>query len=459
MFKAQVQFQTCRYQGQPALSMNITPEQFSEEANAAVHRDDDPLTGLKNGSYLIQRLDDTAQHALAGGHDAQLFYIRLDQYEDLLATHGQEATNGLIRLIAERLDKAFYDPHLVCRFEDDSFAIIFRHPNTDESLKVARKLARQIAGLKLQHAQTTVSTSASVGVVSITDSAPPASELLHRARKAADELTDGNGCVLYQPPATLHPQNDSEAVKRVLTAISDRRLKLMFQPIVPLEADTETHNYEVLVRLLDENGETLAPNFFLTSIEQSDVMVKMDRWVLEHGLQQLREENDKGTQNRLFINLAGRSLHSNSLLTWFQSQLKELQVPPDQIVFQLSESDAAASLAQARRFSELASKLGCRFCLKHFGSSPNSQHVLRQLQIDYVKLDGAYIQDLESGDITVEQLHSQLLVAIERGATIIAPLVENTRVISKLFRCGIQLIQGYYLQPPRENMDYDYFQG
>lgn len=454
-FPAQVQFQTCRYKGQLCLSINIRPEHDLPDDPA--HRDADPQTGLKNGTYLMQRLDETAQRALSGGHDAQLIYIRLDRFESIRAAYGQEAVQSLITLIAERLSRAFNEPHLVCRFEEDSFAILFRHPDGEETLKLARKLVRQIAALKSPHDQTTLSSTCSIGIVTINDSAPPASELLHRARKAADELSEGNGCALYRNPASLHPHQDEEAQKRILNAITECRLKMLFQPIVPLGDDEDTHDYEVLIRLLDNNDAALAPNIFMTSVEQSDVMVKMDRWVIERALQLLHDEVERGRRNRLFVNIAGRSLRSRSLAGWFAAQLTELKVPPELVVFQLSESDAAAELQAAKKFAGTVRELGCKLCLKHFGSSPNSQRVFEELPVDFLKLDGAFIQDLESGDLTIAQLEQQLRPALERGYVIIAPLVENTRVISKLFRCGVQLIQGYYLQPPREKMDYDYF--
>jgi EAL domain-containing protein (putative c-di-GMP-specific phosphodiesterase class I) len=97
--------------------------------------------------------------------------------------------------------------------------------------------------------------------------------------------------------------------------------------------------------------------------------------------------------------------------------------------------------------------------VKHFGSSPNSHRVFDEVEAKYLKLDGAYIQDLESGELSVPALQQLLIPALSRDRILIAPLVENSYVIGKLFRCGVQLIQGFYLQPPREKMDYDFFEG
>jgi len=455
-FSAEVQMQTCRFLGHISLSMTIHPDN-DLLIDSVAHRDEDPLTGLKNGTHLMQRLDETAQRALGGGHDAHLLYIRLDRYPELLAEQGPEAAQTLLKSIAARLDKAFGEQHLVCRFEDDSFVVLLQHADPDNTQKIGRKLFRQIGDLQVPYEQNSLSSTCSIGIVTINDSAPPASELIQRAHKAADQLVDGNGCILYHSRNPLHHQQDEDAVKRILHAITECRLKMLFQPVVSLGEEEDVHDYEVLIRMLDHNDTALTPNTFLTAVEQSDVMVKMDRWVLERSLQLLHEELEKGHRNRLFINIAGRTLRSRSLLTWFAGQLDELHVPPELIVFQISETDAATELEYAKRFADKVRSMECNLCIKHFGSSPNSHRVFDEVDAGYLKLDGAYIQDLESGDLTITALQQQLEPALNRGRILIAPLVENTRVISKLFRCGIQRIQGYYLQPPRETMDYDYF--
>lgn len=452
-FPAHVQFQTCRYDSHTCLSIGITPEQPQYRRS----KEDDALTGLKNAIYLVQRLDEAAQRALNGGNDTQLIYIRLDQYDAILAQQGQEAIDGLVTRIAEELSKYIQEPHLLCRFEEDSFAILFHHPSSEETLTLTRKLARQISTLQYQAGENAVSSTASIGLVSINDTAPPASEILHRARRAADSLPNGNGSALYHSPPPLHSQANDDAVRRILKAITECRLKLLYQPIVPLDEHDQTHYYEVLIRLLDDNDAPLPPNTFMTAVEQSDVMIKMDRWILERSMQELHEAG-QGQNSLLFINIAGRTLRSRSLLNWFAVQMRELDIAPAQIVFQISETDAAAEQEAALTFTKAVQTLGCGLCLKHFGSSPSSQRVVETLQPRFLKLDGAYVQDLASGELRVDELKDRLQPALDSGKTLIAPLVENNRVISKLFHCGVQLIQGYYLQSPQDKMEYDYFE-
>ncbi|TCK05853.1 EAL domain-containing protein [Marinobacterium mangrovicola] len=450
------ELQTNRYEGQLCLTLAVKSDYDLELAMGK--REEDPLTGLKNGTYLTQKLDETAQRALTGGHDSHLIYLRLNQYAQVTETQGQEAGETLLTAIAERLAKAFPAPHLPCRLEDDSFAILFAHSDTEATQTIGRKLCRQVTDLRVPFGQSAVSSSAAVGIVTINDNAPPASELLNRAHIAVNSLDDGKGCAVYRSPSSLHQHQDDDAIKRILDAISDCRLKMLFQPVVSLTEESEEHNYEVLIRLLDENNAPLAPNLFMTSVEQSDVMVKMDRWVVERSLQMLKDELDKGFRNRLFINIAGRSLQSKSLLSWVEHVISELDIPPQLVVFQISETDAASDIEQARVFTEKVHTLKCQICLKHFGSSPNSHRVFASIHADYIKLDAAYVQDLESGDMSIKEMQEQLQPVTAESRILIAPMVENNKIISKLFRCGIQLIQGYYLQPPREAMDYDYFE-
>lgn len=450
------ELQTNRYEGQLCLTLAVKSDY--DLALALGRHEEDPLTGLKNGTFLTQKLDETAQRALSGGHDSHLIYLRLNQFQEIGEKYGQEGNETLLTAIAERLAKAFPAPHLPCRLEDDSFAVLFAHADTEATQKIGRKLCRQVSDLRVPFGQGAISTSAAVGIVTINDNAPPASELLHRAHLAVGSLDDGKGCAVYRSQSTLRQHQDDNAIKRILDAISDCRLKMLFQPVVSLTEESEERNYEVLIRLLDENNAPLAPSLFMTSVEQSDVMVKMDRWVVERSLQMLRGELDKGFRNRLFINIAGRSLQCKSLPDWIAHVIGELEIPPQLVVFQISETDAASDLENAHRFAERIRALNCQLCLKHFGSSPNSQRVFSSLHADYIKLDASYIQDLESGDMSIKEMQAQLQPVVTEGRTLIAPMVENSKIISKLFRCGIQLIQGYYLQPPREAMDYDYFE-
>lgn len=296
----------------------------------------------------------------------------------------------------------------------------------------------------------------SIGIASITETAPPASEILNRARQAAERL-EGDGCALYHSPGKVTRSANQEAVKRILQAICEHRLRLLFQPMVALDDKVQQHCYEVLVRLQDENDAMLLPATFMAEVMQSDVLIKMDRWVVERAMLRLKEKGEEAQDNRLFLNLSGRSLSSQSLLNWFAAQIKELQIDPARLVIQVSETDAATRLEAAVHFAAMIRKLGCGLCLKHFGSSPSARRVVQELQPGFLKLDGTWVQDLAKGNLAIGELSALLEDPLAEGRTVIAPQVENSRVIARLFQCGVQMIQGYYLQQPEETMDYGYF--
>ena len=364
--------------------------------------------------------------------------------------------DGLLLRLARALQQKFRPPHLVCQPEAGSFAILFHHANSEATLQLGRKLAASLKKLEQQTPQGCLSTTVSIGITAITETAPPASEMLNRARQAAEEI-GGDGCALYHAPGRVTSSAKREAVKRILQAICDHRLKLLFQPMVALDDTSQRHCYEVLVRLQDENDAMLLPATFMTEVMQSDVMVRMDRWVLERAIQLLKEKGEEAQGNQLFLNLSGRSLSSQSLLSWFGAQIKELQIPPARIVIQVSETDAATRLEAAIHFATTIRTLGCGLCLKHFGSSPSARRVVQELQPDFLKLDGTWVQDLAKGKLTPGELSALLEEPLAEGRMVIAPQVENSRVIARLFQCGIRMIQGYYLQQPEETMDYGYF--
>lgn len=150
-------------------------------------------------------------------------------------------------------------------------------------------------------------------------------------------------------------------------------------------------------------------------------------------------------------------MRGDALLQWLDDRLRLSRVAADSLIFQISESDAAVNLMEVSQFVRGLQRLGCQTCLKHFGSSPNSEHVRRELNTAFIKLDGSHVQDLENRLLDLEALKAMLEPLKAQGKLIIAPLVESTRVISDLYAAGVHLIQGYYLQQPREQMDYDFF--
>ncbi len=447
------------YQGSHCLSVEVVT---SLEGSDPIFRDVHPLSGLRNQSAFLQALETASRNAHRGGQDRSLLLLSLDHLEVIRAEVGIEGIELILRDISAILKQQVSRAHLVGHLDDDSFTILMHNSDPDQAVELGNSLCHSISSHVSKVQQTSIHTTVSIGVVMINDSAPSPQQLLRRARLTADSLhhgnRPGNGVSLYQSEQALLPSIDTRMSKRLLNAIKLGRFRLLYQPVVPLRLDTQSQYYEVLLRLISDSERALSPNTFIAQAIDPEVLIELDRWVIATALEKLSETFSQGARIHLLINLSSPSLRSSELLSWLGDKLRLSRVPAEYLVFQISESDAAVDLMEVSSFTRALQQLNCQVCLKHFGSSPNSGHVGQELDTEFIKLDGSYIHDLEEHTLELNALSAILAPLQARNKLIIAPLVEQTRVISDLYTAGVHLIQGYYLQPPREQMDYDFFE-
>lgn len=457
-FVASLEMQEARYDGQPCVQLTIRPDRQFRELQQAAQQE--LVTGLYNRQFLEQTLEEVIHQALDGGHDCNLLYISIDQYNIIRSEIGFEGCDQVARDIADLLRKLVNRAHLVARPSDDTFVIIFRDPSPDKSLRLARKLCNAIADNTTTVNNTLLHVTCSIGVTIINDNSPRPDEVVSRARLAAESLRNraggGNGVKLYAVES--QQSSDSRTVKVLREAIKEQRFRLLFQPVVPLHQETDVHHYEVLLRLLDNDSREVSPNIFLATVDHAELSISMDRWVIQESLRQLRDGLEQGKRNRLFISLTGASLKDKDLLGWLSEILREFRLPADRIVFQLSETDVSSQLPAAVEFARAVKELHCQICIKHFGTSTSYREVIKAIPADYIKIDGSYVQDLANGNAQDKSFSKMVERLNSMNRVTIAPLVEGTKVMSKLWKSGVNFIQGYYLQPPRERMDYDFFE-
>ena len=455
-FNAHIELQETRINNKPCVQVIVRAESLAQSKKS--FSEHDPITGLYNADFFQRRLDETIQAALPGGHDCHLFYICLNNHAIIRAQYGIDSCDHIARDLADLLKKNINPVHIKARLSENIFSVIFQDPSPDKAVLVANKLCTAIT----EHTTTingiNLSPSCSIGVATITDTSPGTVELIERARKAAESITTNtNNVMFYIPDHSPTELDNSDTVSALKTAVQNQNFKLLFQPIVPLSYNSQLSHYEALLRLLDKNQNELSPATFLDTVEISELSTTMDRWVILTCIRQLREELNKGNKHRLFISVTRKTWGDPEVLEWLAEQLREFRIPADHLVFQISESDCSSHLTGAQEFAAGLKKLHCLICIKHYGCSSNASLVLRKINADYVKLDGSFVQELATTnalDVTFERMTEALK---SQGKITIAPLVENPKIMSRLWKSGVGLIQGYYLQPPREKMDYDFF--
>jgi EAL domain-containing protein (putative c-di-GMP-specific phosphodiesterase class I) len=217
-----------------------------------------------------------------------------------------------------------------------------------------------------------------------------------------------------------------------------------------------SENYEVLLRLKNEEGEDVMPGQFLPVAEQTGQTVVIDRWVIVNALGVLAERRQQGSDTVFFIKLSGDTLADPDLPLWINEQLKTLRLPADAVVFEIAETDAAQKLKHAKAFVTAISALRCKTSLEHFGSSPNSFQLLKHLDVDFLKIDGTFSHNLMGNSNNQAMIKSIIEMARSMNKQCIAESVEDAGSLSVLFQYGVSYIQGYFLQEPHEELDYDF---
>lgn len=458
-FDTNLALRPARYNNSACIQITLSAERKEEEQ---VLQDKlDLVSGLYNLDYFNNELDETLQRAMEGGADCNLLYISLDNYLEIRSDIGIEGCDQVVRDISTLLKKHVNKAHLLARPEEDSFAVIYHDPNPDKATTLASKLCKAISGNISESSSTTIQTTCSIGVTTISDNTPTRKVILERARGAADSIRAdnqrGNGVKLYESVES-NTDESADQVFMLEDAIQQKNMKLLFQPIVALNSqDITDHHYETFLRLIGEKGEEISPNNFLDTLDQADISIKVDRWVIKETMLNMQREFRRKQRNRVFINLSSRTLRDRKTLLWLSELLRKAGLPANYLVFQISENDASSYLKHAKFFADTLRKLHCQICIKHFGSSINSELVLKQVNPDYVKLDGSYIQELnEAGADSKDVLKLLHTLKVQKKVTI-APLVEGTRVMGTLWKAGVDFVQGNYLQPPKDAMDYDFF--
>ncbi len=460
-FTAHIELQESQYNGCPCVQVTIRAE--LKELNRKAFSDTDPITGLYNAHFLHSKLDRTIQLALDGGHDCNLIYIHIINNDQIRASYGSDTCDYIAREIADILRSNLIQVHLKARHNESDYAIIFQDPSAEKAIFIAEQLHQLLSGHHFVFNEFTVSITLSIGISTINDTSPVTNELLKRAQTAALAAAKINNNAPAVQLFTLNQNNcEPDYTKQIAAlkkAVANEQFKLLYQPIVPLSYNSNISHYEVLLRLLDSKQNQLPPSLFLNTMEMAELSVTMDRWVIQHCIAELQKELIKGAKHRLFISVTNRTWKDAGFLQWLSEQLMTYRIPADHLVFQLSETDCSSNLEAAKQFSEGLKQLRCLICIKHHGSSSNAALILKQVSADYVKIDGSFVHDL-SNKSSIDNSFNEMLEELKsQGKITIAPLVEDPKVMSRLWKSGIGLIQGYYLQPPGERMDYDFFEG
>jgi EAL domain-containing protein (putative c-di-GMP-specific phosphodiesterase class I) len=239
-------------------------------------------------------------------------------------------------------------------------------------------------------------------------------------------------------------------VARVKRALNDNRFFLEAQPIVPLQGDRQAkRNYELLVRMRDESGRVVPPGAFLPAVERYNLSQRLDRWVITTAFQWISTHRSQIERvSRIFVNLSGDSVGDGQLQEFIRQAILEMNVPPEQIGFEITETAAIGNLTRANQLIADLRQLGCAFSLDDFGSGVSSFAYLKALTVDYLKIDGLFIGNIVADRIDYEMVRSITDIGHVMGKKVVAESVESLEAMEKLRHIGVDFVQGFAIGAP-----------
>ncbi len=295
------------------------------------------------------------------------------------------------------------------------------------------------------------------GVSQISAQSSNIEALVAQAKEAWKQSTEIGSLVVIAPSPEEEekPETTEDIIIKLKHALENNQFKLLYQPIINIHGNSAEF-YEVLLRLIDDDGEEISPAKWRQEVEMSGLGALIDRWVIRESAKQLARRINDGIKTKLLINLSEAALADDGLPAFIGSLFKAAQLPKDALILQMSERDINKNLKPAIALTEALAGLQCRAAITHFGSSLSSFDTLNSLVIDWVKIDGSYTQELQDGGSSIDQLKKLLDQLSEDGRETIVPMVENASIINKLWQAGASYIQGYYVQAPNSEMQHNF---
>lgn len=423
-----------------------------EMSHQATH---DALTGLLNRRAFEQRLQRVLETAHNHHSQHALCYLDLDQFKLINDSCGHIAGDALLGQIGGLLQSKIRKRDTLARLGGDEFGVLLELCTLEQACRVAQALREVIEDFRFLWEGKTFSIGVSIGLVPITDTSEDLASVLRAADAACYLAKDrGRNCI------QVFRQDDAAIAKRhremqwlihLPRALEENRFRLCGQPIVPIaKSGNLLPHHELLLRLETPEGQLVPPGAFLPAAERYQLASKIDAWVISNAFLWLKKHPlHLNCLHLCALNLSGLSLGSEAFLTFVLSQFHETGIPPEKICFEITETAAIANLGDACRFIRVLRHEGCRFALDDFGSGLSSFAYLKNLHVDFVKIDGTFVKDIAEDPLDRVMVKYINEIAQLLGKQTIAEFVESDAILTELKAIGVDYAQGNYLGEPR----------
>jgi diguanylate cyclase (GGDEF)-like protein/PAS domain S-box-containing protein len=414
----------------------------------------DALTGLVNRREFERRLEEAVESGHRGDGQHVLCYIDLDRFKVVNDSSGHLAGDSMLREVAKLLRDAVRDSDTVARLGGDEFGMLLIGCPLEKARQIADDVCRVVADYRFVWKDRIFNIGTSVGLVEISRESGTLEELLAAADSACYVAKkQGSGRVAVysaRDEALARHTGEIQWLQRLQTALKENRFQLYHQPIVPAFVDDGGGPaMEVLVRLQDETGNEVPPADFVRAAERYRLMGLVDRWVVQTTLAALgRGAIPIPATRSVAINISGQTLGDTQFLEFVVECLDSTGVPPAQVCFEITESAVVANMDHARRFVGVLHGMGCKFALDDFGSGVGSFSNLKNLPMDYLKIDGSFMRNLSKDSVNQAMVTAMIKLARTLNFKVIAEQVEDAAALEAARRMGVDYVQGYAIGKP-----------
>lgn len=407
----------------------------------------DALTGLVNRREFEYQLQQAVQNAQKHNQQHLLLYLDLDRFKIVNDTCGHVAGDELLRQISELFKQRIRKTDMLARLGGDEFAILLYQCPLNQGLQVSDSLLHSIQSFRFVWEDKTFTIGVSIGLAVIDPLTVSHSSVLSCADVACYAAKDKgrNRVQIYQVGDRELAKQKGEAhwAVRINQALETNHFCLYYQPIVPLKNHSKWEHYEILLRM-DDGGKIISPMAFMPAAERYNLMSSIDRWVIETLFANLKE-----TTGLYAINLSGSSINDEQFIDFLTLQFSTYQIPPQLICFEITETIAISNLSKAASFIRQLKDLGCQFALDDFGCGMSSFAYLKNLPVDFVKIDGNFVKSIVDSPVDFAMVEAINRIGHVMGIKTIAEYVENEIILTKLQEMEVDYGQGYYLDKPQ----------
>jgi len=413
----------------------------------------DVLTELDNRLAFEQQLELLLETSKREKTTHALLYLDLDQFKIVNDTCGHVAGDELLRQVSELLRQQMREQDLLARLGGDEFGVILRNCPQQPAVRIANEIRKVLQEFRFGWDDKSFAIGVSIGVVGVDQHSESLSNLLSAADTACYAAKEGgrNQVHLFQlaESAAAERHGEMQWVSRIQHALDEERFRLYIQPICSVEDITKIDHSEILVRMLDEEGHLIPPGAFIPAAERFNLMPAIDRWVIHQVMSCIATRMSQSETVPMFsVNLSGATINDDDSLDFIHRELSRFNIPPGSVCFEITETAAIANLASANRFIGDLKQSGCSFSLDDFGSGLSSFAYLKNLPVDFLKIDGAFVKDMVEDPIDRSMVEAINQIGHVMGLRTIAEFVERDEVLTLLKDIGVDFAQGFGVAKP-----------